>query len=673
MNKLTFIPGIEINQIIGREVQLNQLTNIISEKRQKITVITGIGGIGKTSVALSFINDPERISCFSNIGWVNCSKNSIKEDFINAFFDYENIFKHDLKKSIDENFDNIILGLQKVPERNLLVIDNIDDNDALEEIHQDLLNTGFDIIITSRSVPEDFQILPLKNLDKEDALDLFFTHYKKGDDRKTADEILSLIDYHSLLTILLAKVTQNNDNSSLKKLKNTLSKKPFDANILNKWNNKISNYSKKNNREEKNLKEYISKLFSTSNLNESEIDTLKKLCILPAGKNYSFDFITDLLYIKKENTSDFNQQLNRLVAKGWLNKLHIEGEANYNIHQLIQIALQINLKPGIEDLHLTMWRLGLKLAFADKKANHLEEKLLWSEISEAFIDYLEIPETNANEDHLDNICLLYNNLALCYQDLSNFQKALKHQLTALNLKKRYIKKPNLSLAKHYNNLSTIYKDLGDYEKSMENQLKTIRIKEEILDINDPSLARSYNNLSLLYNRKNEFNKALELQLKAIKIRETFKKSPNIELANSYHNISTIYSNFDNLNMAMEFQEKAIQIYQQVYLTPHPVMATALNNLAHLYKKMDNNDKAEEIQLLVLDIRKVCLSANHRDLESSHTSLAMLYREKAKFSKALQHIENSVRILQNIFPNGHPDLDNARNIKNEILRNIGQAN
>lgn len=672
MKKLTSIPGIEINQIIGREKQLDQLTCIISERKQKITVITGTGGIGKTSVALSFINDHDRTSCFSNIGWVSCSKSSIREDFINAFIDYEDIFNYDLKKSIIENYDSLILSLQKLPGRNLLIIDNIDDNEELEEIHQDLLNTDFDIIITSRSVPEDFHTLKLKKLDKEDALNLFFTYYKKEDDRKTANEILSLIDYHSLLIILLAKVTQNNDNLSLKKLNTTLSKKPFDANILNKWN-KISSYNKTFTQEEKNLKEYISKLFNTSNLNDHEVNLLKKLCILPTGKNYSFEFITDLLYIKKEELREFNQKLNKLVAKGWISKSHNINEAYYNIHQLIQIALQFNLKPGIEDLHLTMWRLGLKLAYADKKANHLEEKLLWSEISEAFINYLEIPETKVNEDHLDNISLLYNNLALCYQDLSDFKKALKYQQTALDIKKRYIKKPNLSIAKHYNNLSTIYKDLGDYESSMANQLKTISIKEEILDKNDPSLARSYNNLSLLYNRKNEFNKALELQLKAIKIRETFKKSPNVELANSYHNISTIYSNFDNLNMAMEYQEKAIQIYQQVYLTPHPVMATALNNLAHLYKKMNDNDKAEEIQLLVLDIRKVCLSENHRDLESSYTSLAMLYREKAKFTKALTHIENSIRILQNIFPDGHPDLDNARNIKNEILRNLGQAN
>ena len=41
-------------------------------------------------------------------------------------------------------------------------------------------------------------------------------------------------------------------------------------------------------------------------------------------------------------------------------------------------------------------------------------------------------------------------------------------------------------------------------------------------------------------------------------------------------------------------------------------------------------------------------------------------------KAISFIEKSISILKNLFPDGHPDLENTFRIKEEILKNLGKS-
>jgi len=674
MKYLTSVPGIELNQVIGRDSSLEEIDGLLSDSNPKIIVITGQAGMGKTTTVLAYLHSEKYNAQFNNIAWVSAGINSLREDIVNSFIksNDEISFQSDLKS--EKNFELVSKYLKKQIGRTLLIIDNEDNIQELNACKQYLLDLHINIIITSRAQPENFNLYHLEPLTAENAFELFAKNYSKENNSKLTNEILQKINYHSFLTIILAKVCQNNDKLNLKQLLEIVSKQSYDDPKLNTEIEMPKKFGSERNLKNTGFKGHLTSLFKESKLSEQETYYLKIFLLLPSEKDYSYDFLIDLFFIKPENLTSFNENLNKLASGGWLNKRYDKNaKSYYGVHQLVQISLNLYLTPDLVTCKSIIWRVALKLSFADQKINRLQEKLIWSEIGDSISSYFGVPEITGNTGEIENLALLYNNLALCFQDFCKFQKALEYQLIALKLNESIIKEPNLSIAKNYNNLSTLYRDLGDFNKALEMQLKTLKIKEKILAKNHSSLARSFNNLSLLYSEMKDFDKALDTQFKAISIRETFKEDPNTELANSFNNISAIYSKKNDEANALKYQLKALELYQIIYKTPHPAMATALNNLALIYNAVGNTKKSLESHLLALEIRKATLNEYHTDLENSYSNLAILYMDTLQFEKALNFINNSIHILTHIFPPNHPQIERAIQIKNAIHDNLKMMN
>ncbi len=673
MKNLTNIPKIELSQVVGLDSQTDAIYKQLLDKEKNIVVITGQAGIGKTTVALSFVSTRKYISLYKNIAWVSVTDKSIKEDFINAFISSNKEIRFKLRSNKEANFNLLMQYLKTQKGNTLLVIDNANNAKQLEEIRQDLIDLKIDVIITTRTLPENYNLFSMQTLSPSNAFKLFSIYYTKEKNDEILNRILKKIDYNSLLIIMLAKATQNNDKLKLEKLLKIVSDRALDFPQLDSKIKIPTYYKKEDFLKEIRFKDYFTSIFKISDLSNNELFYLKILLILPDNKDFSFDFLAELLFIKDEKKLEFNENLNALVVKGWLLKRYDNSEAFYQIHKLVKFSLNTLIEVDLKSCNSTFWRVSLKLSYADKKINRLQEKILWSEIGESMVNYFYNEKIMKNISQETNLALLYNNLALCYQDLSKYEKALKYQKIALAMNQKTLKSPHISIAKNYNNLSSIYRDVGDVKRGIENQIYAIQIKEKILDSNNASLARSYNNLSLLYSDIRAYKNALELQLKAIIIRQTFKEEPNSELANSFNNLSTIYNNLKDSKNALRYQLKAINLFQKIYKTPHPNMATALSNLALLYNLQGNTEKALESHLLALDIRQECLNKNHKDLENSHYNLSAIYMKTAQFVKALDSINKSIEILKNIFPPEHEKIKFAEKSKKIIVYNLTTIN
>jgi tetratricopeptide (TPR) repeat protein len=55
---------------------------------------------------------------------------------------------------------------------------------------------------------------------------------------------------------------------------------------------------------------------------------------------------------------------------------------------------------------------------------------------------------------------------MIYQDLGEYEKALKYAQDSLDMKMRLFKGDHDSIARGFNNISSIYRNLGEYEKAL---------------------------------------------------------------------------------------------------------------------------------------------------------------------------------------------------------------
>jgi hypothetical protein len=77
---------------IGREEKLDEIAKNLNSA-QPLMLINGVGGIGKSTIALEFANNPKYNSQYNYIAWF-VVKNNLLADFVSAFFRIPEIRNH---------------------------------------------------------------------------------------------------------------------------------------------------------------------------------------------------------------------------------------------------------------------------------------------------------------------------------------------------------------------------------------------------------------------------------------------------------------------------------------------------------------------------------------------------------------------------------------------------
>ncbi len=593
----------------------------------KKVFLNGIGGIGKSAIAKEFLN--ANVNYFDYKAWINYKENitsSIISD-LNIHFKFQGDEK--------EVFNQIIYELNNLKgNNNLMIIDNFDNPSSEDKAKVKEFLPNFKILITSRDKIDSINTISIEKLNDDEAIRLFEKHCEKAYDKEQLKTLLNHIDNHSLLIELIAKAIQKSNLNSL-----DLIYKKFQDKNLQEIKTKIELKDKSDL-----IIAHIKALFNLNSLTENQILILKKFAVLPSVE-ISFDDLIKMFDIQKDNLSEFENDLNELVSKGWIN----QNNSNYKTHQLIIEFINLEQKPTYEDVKNVVEYFIYKLyeTWKINPINGLKYIIFAKNILEI------VKEEN------ERIATLSNNLSTIYKDLGDLSSALEFAKKSLEIREKVLDKNHSSLATSYNNLSMIYKDLGDLSSALKFAKKANEISEKVLDKNHPFLATSYNNLSMIYQDLGDLSSALKFAKKAFEIREKVLDKNHPDLATSYNNLSTIYQDLGDLSSALEFAKKSVEIKEKVLDKNHPDLATSYNNLSLIYQNLGDLSSALEFAKKAHDIREKVLDKNHPNLATSYNNLSLIYQDLGEYEKAKEYIDKAIKILETIFPSGHPNLDKAR--------------
>ena len=558
---LSIIPNYDTKKLIGRKDMLDKLHKMLTENKSAI-LMNGIGGIGKTTVALAYCNTEKYQKEYQNIVWVTLTQ-SLKDSIINTFIDKDIDFKYNEKEDTERNFNHLLNTLSNIHGNNLLVLDNANNDKEILASRSDLEDLRWKLLITSRCSMPQFNEIPVDELSHDDAVDIFLRFYHKYD-REMLDELIDQINRHTLLTELLANVANENPELNIRKVFDLLKKWEIKNNLLQ---SKIFTQHLLNNKKKQvsiKIGNYLFAIFKATNLNNNEKKYLMYFSILPS---VSIDYINLKKYFADAdyNSTTFNNILKSLKRKGWIIEI---GKDSYKMHPLIQVVIKEKLQPNAENCKEIIINFRNLLGYEQEESPLSRKELvpfaenIWNSI------YNE-----KNEQQILNyeLATLANNLALIMSALGNYEKTLLYQNKSITINEKVLDAQHPNLATSYNNIALTYRDIGNYEKALEYQEKSINIKEKVLAPDNPSLATSYNNIALTYKDLGNYEKALEYQKKVLTIFEKVLEPDQPSLATSYKNISFTYLDLGNYAKALEYQEKAIAIREKLLDKDHPVL------------------------------------------------------------------------------------------------------
>ncbi|HAA22263.1 MAG TPA: hypothetical protein DCP28_27155 [Cytophagales bacterium] len=165
-----------LDTLIGRAGTLRKLEEQLSNQ-EPLLLVNGLGGIGKTTVALAYYAEAVKQQRYRHHTWVTIQEDAAA-DLVNALAPALGLAfqKNHLP---EDRLGMVIEGLQAMEGPNLLVLDNANDAPQLQALRKALKRLAhWQILITSRAQPEGYaNRLPINALPPEDALELFAFHF----------------------------------------------------------------------------------------------------------------------------------------------------------------------------------------------------------------------------------------------------------------------------------------------------------------------------------------------------------------------------------------------------------------------------------------------------------------------------------------------------------------
>ena len=470
---LTHRPPTAGKEFIHRNDIVKKLYKTIKRKQNnKLALINGLGGIGKTTVARALYHKVKNE--FKYIAWVEFQHN-IKESLLDSFRIFDDVEDKDTRYRKIENF------LLEATQDTIIFIDNVSNDDGLDFIKQLHAN----VILTSRlDEIGRFEIFPVKILSEKQCINIFYKYYKYDKARKQKKyvrEIVTLAKCHTLFIELLARAA-NRPKYPLEKYVADLKEKGLAYPELEVETDHTT--------ASQTIAKHLQALFDLVSASDEQKRILLNFALMP-----SIEIPAD---VEKWLACDVND-INKLTKPGWLSA----SEAGYEMHPIVKEAVLLQYKDE-----------GIEYEDVDTIVRYM-----WSDeyIKDTDI-YTDVRvRLNIAESVMGHICniekheigILLNNIAEVYKKQGDYPKALEWYHKDLKISEKVLGKDHPDTAITYGNIAGMYYNQGDYPKALKEYKKVLKIHEKVLGIDHPDTATTYNNIAAVYKNLGDYPTALE--------------------------------------------------------------------------------------------------------------------------------------------------------------------
>ncbi|CAG8592889.1 14986_t:CDS:2, partial [Acaulospora colombiana] len=205
-----------------------------------------------------------------------------------------------------------------------------------------------------------------------------------------------------------------------------------------------------------------------------------------------------------------------------------------------------------------------------------------------------------------------------------------------------------------NDLALSYSNLGEYQKAREMDEDILARRKSVLGPEHSDTLTSMNNLALDYINLLQYEDAQKLNEETLALRKRLSGPENPDTLLSLSNLAWTYSNLGFYEKAIEMNEETISLRKKVLGPEHPDTLFSLSNLALNYLEFGQDEKARDIEEKTLLIRKRVLGAEHTDTLVSMSNLAWAYSNLGQHVKSREINEATLALRKKTLGPEHPD-------------------
>jgi tetratricopeptide (TPR) repeat protein len=255
-------------------------------------------------------------------------------------------------------------------------------------------------------------------------------------------------------------------------------------------------------------------------------------------------------------------------------------------------------------------------------------------------------------EHPD-VATIMDNLAYVYKLQGRYSEAGSLYQQALEMRQRLLGAENSQVADSLNNLAMLYDDKGQYKEAEALYEQALEMRQHLLGTEHPDVADSFNNLAYLYLSQERYAEAEPLFKQAIALYKRTRGENYPQVAASLNNLARLYDAQGRYVEAEPLYVQALELYKRLLGEEHPNVAACLNNLAFIYAEQGHQAEAETMYLQALEIVQKLMGTEHPHVAISLNNLAKLYASQKRYAEAEPLYLHALVILEQKLGDEHP--------------------
>ncbi|WP_306535224.1 tetratricopeptide repeat protein [Geobacter sp.] len=319
------------------------------------------------------------------------------------------------------------------------------------------------------------------------------------------------------------------------------------------------------------------------------------------------------------------------------------------VHRLLQQVLEIELRKDRADL-----QEKLTVHIRSRVAT-LEKTTQWHE-SRWELEPLEAMTDIWVEHQHPEAAQLCNAVGFFFwHGVAEWQRAEPLMRRALAIFQQSLDPDHPDFTRSLNNLAQLLKATNRPEEAEPLYRLALVISEQNLGPEHPDFARNLNNLAQLLRATNRLAEAEPLMRRALAISEQSLGPEHPDVAIRLNNLALLLQNTNRLAEAEPLIRQALTINEQCYGPEHPQVAIGLSSLAELFRDTNRLAEAEPLMRRALAIDEQCYGPEHPKVAIGLSSLAQLLQNTNRLAEAEPLMRRALAIDEESLGPDHPDI------------------
>ena len=327
-----------------------------------------------------------------------------------------------------------------------------------------------------------------------------------------------------------------------------------------------------------------------------------------------------------------------------------DGQDSYDIHRLVQIAVRNCLKTRNE---LSLWsgRALMQVAKVFPYPKH-ENRATWTIYLPHAQSVLSFQEYSGDFEESQQDLLF--NVGECFQIRGKYAEAEGMYRQTLELMEKALGQEHPSMLASMNSLAIVLRGQGKYKEAERMHQRALELSEKVLGQEHPDTLCSMNNLALVLRRQGKYKEAEQMHQRALELSEKVLGQEHPDTLCSMNNLALVLDSQGKYKEAERMHQWALELREKVLGREHPSTLGSMDNLALVLRHQGKYKEAERMHQWALELREKVLGREHPSTLDSMDNLALVLRHQGKYKEAERMHRRALELREKVLGQEHPD-------------------